>query len=201
MSRSIGLIGMMGSGKTTVARLLGARLGRGVIDTDAEIVRWRDRRIPAIFAEEGEAAFRAYEARVIEELATLDDVVISLGGGAPLTDGNVAHFLLTGVLVYLAVPPEELVRRLVDEDGGRPLLDVEDPAARIRELHAERDPRYREVADAVVDGDDAPADVTDEILDWLRESKDVLTPGEFERIMHDEPSSRRSSDARPGEET
>lgn len=192
MSRSIGLMGMMGAGKSTVAGLVGDRLGRRVVDTDEEIARWRGASIPEIFAEEGEQAFRSYEQEVIEELARIDDLVISLGGGAVLADANVAAFLLTGVLLHLHVPAGELARRLEDTAGERPLLHNPDGgsgdgdgglAARVGDLHERREPRYREVADGIIDADAPPEEVTDRIMDWLLENETVLTPSEYERLM------------------
>lgn len=182
MSRNIALIGMMGAGKSTIAELLGERLGRRVVDTDEEIERWRGASIPEIFEDEGERAFRDYEASVIEELARIDDLVLSLGGGAVLADGNVAAFLLTGVLVYLDVPAPELIERLKGAAEGRPLLDG-DLVGRVEALHEQRDPRYREVADAVIPADGAPEVVTDRVIEWLSENPDVVTPSEYERIM------------------
>lgn len=182
MSRTVGLIGMMGAGKSTVAGLLGARLGRRVVDTDDEIERWTGRSIPEIFEDEGEAAFRSYEAEVIAELARFEDLVISLGGGAVLSDANVAHFLLTGVLLYLDVPPATLVERLEDSSAGRPLLRG-DLHERLTGLHAERDERYRGVCDARIDAEDAPETVIERIIEWLLEHPDVLTPSEYEAVM------------------
>lgn len=182
MSRNIALMGMMGAGKSTIAGLLGHRLGRRVVDTDEEIERWRGISIPEIFAQEGEAAFRRYESTVIGELAKVDDLVISLGGGAVLRDANVAAFLLTGVLVYLEVPPEELVDRLRGT-AGRPLLAGEDLADRIHELHGRRAPRYEEVADGMVDAAGPPPAVLERLVGWLCEHRDVLTPSEYERLM------------------
>lgn len=182
MSRNIALMGMMGAGKSTVATLLGQRLGRRVVETDDEIERWRGMSIPEIFAQEGEAAFRRYEASVIEELATVEDLVISLGGGAVLRDANVAAFLLTGVLVHLDVPADELVIRLRGSED-RPLLEGGDLRERVHELHAGRAPRYAEVADGTVDAVGTPEEVTERLVDWLCEHRDVLTPSEYERLM------------------
>ena len=86
MSRNICLVGMMGAGKSTVAELVGARLGRLVADTDDEIRGWSGRSIPEIFAEHGEPGFRELERQVVEELPTFHDLVIALAGGAVLRD-------------------------------------------------------------------------------------------------------------------
>lgn len=174
--------GMMGVGKTTVAAELGSALGRAVADTDHEVERWTGRTIPEIFAEDGEAAFRVLESRVVRELATYDDLVVATGGGVVLSDDNVADLSLTGVLIHLDAPVEVLVARLQGEADGRPLLDGDLPA-RVRDVHARRAARYADVADLTIDATPPVADVVAGLLDWLREHGDVLTPSEYERLI------------------
>lgn len=176
------LYGMMGVGKTTVARLLGGELGRAVADTDAEVERWTGRTIPEIFATDGEATFRELEARVVRELATYDDLVVALGGGTVLRDDNVADLSLTGVLVHLTAPVDVLVDRLAADPGARPLL-ADDPTGRLQAVHAARAARYAEVADLTIDASPPAEEVLATLLDWLREHDDVLTPSEFERLI------------------
>ncbi len=182
MSRNIALIGMMGVGKSTVAEALGRRLARRVVDTDDELRDWTGRSIPELFDLYGEAGFRDLEHQVVEELAHLHDLVISLGGGAVLRDDNVASLLLTTVLVHLDADPDVLVERLRAGRQDRPLL-AGDLDARVRETHAVRAARYREVADLTVDAGRAPDAVTDEIIVWAMEQGDVLTPSEHEQVM------------------
>ncbi len=181
MSATIALSGMMGAGKTTVGRALADRLGRRLVDTDDEIVRWVGRSIPEIFATEGESAFRRYEAVVVRELAAVPDLVLALGGGTVLADGPVADLTLTGVLVHLDVPTATLAAR-VGTGSGRPLL-TGDAAARIAEVAAARHDRYHEVADVVVEADRPVDEVVDAVLAWLRHHRDVLTPSELEAIL------------------
>lgn len=185
MSRNIHLVGMMGSGKTTVGRVLAERLGRGFVDTDDEIVRQIGRPISQIFAEAGEASFRAIEHQVIRDVARADDLVVALGGGAVLADANVAELLVTGVLVELRVAPPALVARLSDQAAGRPLLTgaAGDLATRIEALAAERAPRYAEVADFSVDGDAPPVQVAEAVLAAAMARGDVLTPSEHEHLL------------------
>jgi shikimate kinase len=184
MSRNIALLGMMGAGKTTVARLLADRLGRRVADTDDEIRTWQGRSIPELFVAHGEAGFRELERQVIEELSKLHDLVLSLGGGAVLRDDNVASLLLTGVLVELRAEPEVLIERLRGESDGRPLLGpAEDLEERVRAVHAERAARYAEVADLTVDASRPPDEVVHDILEWAMAQGDVLTPSEHEQVM------------------
>jgi len=181
VSATISLYGMMGVGKSTVGRELARRLGRRLVDTDAEIRRWVGTSIPEIFASEGEAGFRRYEAAVVRELAAVPDLVLSLGGGTVLSDDNVTDLTLTGALVLLDADLPTLVRR-VGKGRGRPLLAA-DPEASLRELVAARGPRYREVADVVIDARGSVTRVTDRVIDWLTEHRDLLTPSELEAVL------------------
>jgi shikimate kinase len=181
MSGNVALAGMMGVGKTTVGSALAARLGRRLVDTDEEIVRWVGVDIPTIFAERGEPAFRDLERQVVRRLATLEDLVLSLGGGVVLSDDNVADLSLTGVIIQLTVPIEMLLGRL-SGTADRPLLegDLED---RLEAVVAERAERYASVADVTIDASGPPETVVADILGWLRERPTVLTPSEFEAIL------------------
>jgi shikimate kinase len=182
MSRNIVLYGMMGVGKTTVARLVADRLGRMAVDTDAEVERFVGQPIPAIFAQAGEAYFRAVEHQVIRRLATADDLVLSLGGGAVLSDDNVADLMLSSVLVLLDADADVLADRLRTDDGQRPLL-AGDLRARIAEVLDERGPRYRQVADLTVDAAAQPDVVADAVVTAVQHLGDVLTPSEHEQVM------------------
>lgn len=171
---------MMGAGKSTVGRLLGADLGRGFVDTDEEIVRHVGRPIAQIFEEAGEPYFRAVEHQVVREVARADDLVVALGGGAVLSDDNVAEILLAGVIVELRVSVAELVRRLAPTRASRPLLAGGDLEARVAATVAERAGRYAAVADLAVEGGEPPDAVVDAIVATLMARGDVLTPGEHE---------------------
>src|SRR5688572_8881300 len=144
------LVGLMGAGKTTVGRLLARRLKLRFYDSDQEIARRCGVKIPVIFEIEGEAGFRSREQQVIAELAVQEGIVLATGGGAVLADENRRLLASGGTVVYLNARPEDLYER-VRQDRHRPLLATADPLARLRELHAERDPLYRAVADLVID--------------------------------------------------
>jgi shikimate kinase len=144
------LVGLMGAGKTTVGRLLARRLKLRFYDSDQEIERRCGVKIPVIFEIEGEAGFRSREQQVIAELAIQEGIVLATGGGAVLADENRRHLSSGGTVVYLNARPEDLYER-VRQDRHRPLLATADPLARLRELHAERDPLYRALADLVID--------------------------------------------------
>jgi shikimate kinase len=158
------LVGMPGSGKTTVGQELAARLGVPFIDLDAEIERERGRSVPEIFREEGEAAFRAIEAAALVDASRHDPAVISCGGGIVLEPANRITLRNTGVCVFLDVPLEEL-RRRVRPSADRPLIRTDRDLDR---LLAEREPLYREFAANVVDGRGAPGEVADAIIEELR---------------------------------
>ena len=141
----------MGAGKTTIGRQLARRLGRAFHDSDHEIVARNGVPIPTIFEIEGEDGFRRRERQAIEELTQLPEIVMATGGGVVLDADNRRMLRETGWVVYLNVPPFMLYQR-TRHDKNRPLLQVEDPLARLEALHAQRDPLYREAAHLVVEG-------------------------------------------------
>lgn len=136
---------MPGSGKSTVGRQLGRRLGLPFFDSDHVIEQRIGCRIREFFEREGEAAFRDVEQDVLKELTTGDGRVVATGGGAVLRAENREQMRRAGQVIYLRSTPEELYRR-VRHDTSRPLLQVDDPLGRLRALYAERDPLYRETA-------------------------------------------------------
>jgi shikimate kinase len=148
---NIYLVGLMGAGKTTIGRQLARRLNRNFYDSDHEIVDRTGVPIPTIFEIEGEAGFRKREQQTIAELSKMHDIVMATGGGVVLDPENRNRLRETGWVVYLNVPPLMLFQR-TRNDRNRPLLQVEDPLARLESLHAERDPLYREAANLVVEG-------------------------------------------------
>lgn len=139
------LVGMPGSGKSTVGRQLARRLGLPFFDSDTLIEQRLGCSIREYFAQRGEDAFRDVEQQVIAELASGPDAVVATGGGAVLRESNRHKLHSAGCVIYLRSTPEDLHRRL-RHDRQRPLLQVADPLGRLRSLHAERDPLYREAA-------------------------------------------------------
>jgi len=135
------LTGFMGTGKTTVGREAARRLGRTFVDMDDVIVARAGRPIPRIFAEDGEAEFRAIEAAVCAELSAQDGLVIATGGGALVNPANRITLQRSGVVVCLDARPDEVLRR-VGGNTDRPLLNVPDPAARVAELLSARREAY-----------------------------------------------------------
>ena len=154
--RGLVLVGPMGAGKTTVGRALAEATGLAFVDSDDLLVQVHGP-IPAFFAEHGERAFRAEEARVIEHvLSRAVPCVLASGGGAVLSPGTRSLLSRPEVaVVYLRVTEAEALRRL-DSGAGRPVL-AGDPAGTWSRILAERDPLYHEVADLVVDTTSDPA--------------------------------------------
>jgi shikimate kinase / 3-dehydroquinate synthase len=152
MKRSVFLVGLSGSGKTTVGRLLAERLGARFVDTDVDIERTTGRRIPDIFAADGEAAFRELERRTIREVIEAGPAVVSTGGGAPVDDDSRRAMHAAGLTIWLDAPTEVLVQRLAAlGTEERPLLAGDGgPAATLDRLRAERRFAYAE-ADLRVD--------------------------------------------------
>jgi shikimate kinase len=155
------LIGMMGSGKSTVGRLVADRVGRPFYDTDELIEQTGDASIPEIFAGEGESGFRERERWIVEDVASLPAGIVATGGGIILDPANVAAMRKSGTIILLAVDVETLTRRLGYSDD-RPLLAA-GKGERLRAIASERTERYRSSADVIVDAtgsiDDAVADV------------------------------------------
>lgn len=142
---NIALIGMPGSGKSTVGRQLARRLGWPFVDADTEIERQLGASIRSYFEQHGEPGFRDLESEVLGRLLAADSCVIATGGGAVLREANRRALRARAEVVYLRSTPEELMRRL-RHDTHRPLLQVADPMRKLRELYRERDPLYREAA-------------------------------------------------------
>lgn len=147
---NIFLVGLMGAGKTTVGKLIARHLNSPFIDSDHEIEKRTGVNIPLIFELEGEAGFRAREAAIIEELTGQSNIVLATGGGAILSPQNRENLRRNGTVIYLRARVEDLWQR-TRHDKNRPLLQTPDPQAKLKELFAQRDPLYREIADIIVD--------------------------------------------------
>ena len=147
------LIGFMGCGKSTVGIRLSYKLRRVVEDTDKLIEKKAGMLIKEIFATKGEAAFREMETDILKDLQlSKEEKIISTGGGLPMKKENHALLKELGTVVYLRISPENVWERLKN-DTTRPLLQCEDPLAKIKELLAMRAPVYEEAADIIFDVD------------------------------------------------
>jgi shikimate kinase len=165
--RSIVLIGMMGVGKSSIGRRLGARLGAPFVDADTEIERAAGMSIADIFARHGEAAFRSGEARVIARLLNGGPQVLATGGGAVMNEPTRALIKERGVSIWLSAELDLLLRRISKRKAERPKLQTDDPAATLRDLLTTRQPIYAQ-ADITVQSRDVPHDaIVTEIIEAL----------------------------------
>jgi shikimate kinase len=146
------LVGLPGSGKSTLGRQLARRLRLRFVDADAELERRLGVSIPTIFEIEGEAGFRDREETTIAELTRLQGIVLSTGGGAVLRPANRQLLKENGTVIYLHAEPSMLWER-VRHSRNRPLLQTDNPMARLVQLYGERDAFYREVASHVVESE------------------------------------------------
>lgn len=144
------LVGMPGSGKSTVGRQLARQLNLQFVDSDHVIEQRLGMPIRDWFAQHGEEAFRDTEQAVIDELSQLDGAILATGGGTVLRPSNRNALHSRCHVFYLRSSPDELFRRL-RHDTHRPLLQVQDPLKKLRDLYRERDPLYRRTAHFVIE--------------------------------------------------
>jgi shikimate kinase len=160
----VALIGFMGSGKSTVGRLLAARLGYAFLDLDQWLERRQGKSIRQIFQESGEEAFRELESSALREFSSRRRVVIAAGGGAPVREANRSFFRRASTF-YLEISFEEFLRRTASSPD-RPLRGR--PAEELARLFESRLPIYGELGERVASEGRAPAEVVEEILEKLR---------------------------------
>lgn len=165
--RHVVLVGLSGAGKTTVGRLAAATLGGRFIDLDAEVERRAGKSVRGIFAEDGEAAFRAHEAACARDVLAGPPSILAAGGGYFEGEANRSLARAAGLVVYLSVGIGAAVSRLA---GGadRPMVDGADPASRLRDLLARREKGYLEADHTVVTDGRTPEVVADEVASLAR---------------------------------
>ena len=164
--RSLYLVGMMGSGKTSTGRPLAERLGYGFVDADAVIEQAAGCSIPEIFERDGEAGFRALESQVLNAISQRHSLVVATGGGVVTQQENWG-LLHSGIVIWLDVVPEQLMQRLKADSTVRPLLQTDDPDAALNALLNRRRPLYAEADLTVVIDQETPDAVADGILQLL----------------------------------
>ena len=168
------LVGLSGTGKSTVAPLLAERRGVVAVDLDRLLEQRFGRPVAQVFLEDGEPEFRRAEAELLAEVLVGPPAVIATGGGAVLDPESRRRLADAAFVVWLSAPIDLLVRRLSDVAERRPLL-ADDPATALRAMAAERDPLYREVADLVVDVEGrSPEEIAEMVADVVV----VATTGE-----------------------
>ena len=161
--RSLYLVGMRGSGKTSTGRPLAERLGYGFVDADAVIEQAAGCSIPDIFDRDGEAGFRSLESQVLSAISQRHSLVVATGGGV-VTQPENWGMLHSGIVIWLDVVPDQLLQRLNADSTVRPLLQTADPEAALNALLNERRPLYAEADLTVVINDETPEAVADGIL-------------------------------------
>ena len=164
--RSLYLVGMMGSGKTSTGRPLAERLGYGFVDADAVIEQAAGCSIPEIFERDGEAGFRKLESQVLSAISQRHSLVVATGGGVVTQQENWG-LLHSGIVIWLDVVPEQLMERLRSDNTVRPLLQTADPDAALNALLEQRRPLYAEADLTVVINEETPETVAGGILQLL----------------------------------
>ena len=164
--RSLYLVGMMGSGKTSTGRPLAERLGYGFVDADAVIEQAAGCSIPEIFERDGEEGFRKLESQVLSAISQRHSLVVATGGGV-VTQPENWGLLHSGIVIWLDVVSDQLLQRLKADSTVRPLLQTTDPEAALNALLNKRRPLYAEADLTVVINDEPPEAVADGILQLL----------------------------------
>ena len=164
--RSLYLVGMMGSGKTSTGRPLAERLGYGFVDADAVIEQAAGCGIPEIFDRDGEAGFRSLESQVLSAISQRHSLVVATGGGV-VTQPENWGLLHSGIVIWLDVVSDQLLQRLNADSTVRPLLQTADPETAVNALLSERRPLYAEADLTVVINEETPETVADGILQLL----------------------------------
>ena len=160
------LVGMMGSGKSSVGRPLAAALGYRFLDADSSVEQVAGRSIAEIFASEGESGFRELESAVLNQIASWHSLVVATGGGAVTRKTNWGH-MQQGIVVWLDAPDELLVERLAADPTPRPLMQSPDPGARLASLLDERRPLYSQADLRIIQDGRSPELVAQQILESL----------------------------------
>jgi shikimate kinase len=156
------LVGFMGAGKTTAARMLGRRLGWHVIDVDERIEQREGRRVASIFAAEGEPYFRQIERQVLHDLLPLREVIVATGGGTFVDPDNRALMLADGSVAWLDVPLAKVIER-VPPDGRRPLAADRE---QMKQLFERRQIAYS-LAHVRIDASRPTPEVVERLLEWV----------------------------------
>lgn len=165
--KNIVLTGFMGTGKTEVGKILSRKLGYVLVDTDTEIEKEQGITITEIFKQYGESKFREIESNVIKRLSEINNAVISTGGGAVLRQENMDNLRKNGVIICLTASAETILKR-TGNNNDRPLLQVDNPLQKIKELLEFRRPYY-EKADVMIDTEGkTPLGVADEIIEKVK---------------------------------
>ncbi len=170
MKTNIALIGYMGTGKTAVGKILAEKLGFNLIETDSRIEETARSTIPEIFEKEGETGFREREIAAVKGIASEKFTVIACGGGVVLNRINIDRLKENSVIICLTASPKSILKRTSGQAGQRPLLEVEDALATIREMLHFRQPFYERAADITINTNRLlPGTIAEKIIDELEQ--------------------------------
>jgi shikimate kinase len=168
--KNIVLVGFMGTGKTTIATKLANKLKLRYVSTDDLIEKREKRTINEIFTKSGEAYFRDVEAEVVREISGMENVVVDAGGGVVIREENMPNLKSSGIVICLTAD-EETIMKQTKKYKHRPLLNVEDPKRKIRELLAKRAPFYAKADHTIDTGKLTVRQVVDEIIEIIGAKK------------------------------
>ena len=164
IKNNIFLVGLMGSGKTTIGKLIAKKLRYKFIDTDLLMEEKTGVKVPLIFEYEGEEGFRKREAKILSEVLRLDNIILATGGGIVLSDNNRQQLKERGNVIYLNAEINELAKRL-SNDKNRPLLQNTDIKEKLKELMGHRSFLYESIADSIIQTKNKRApDIANEII-------------------------------------
>ena len=162
----------MGTGKSAVGRAVAKKLQRKFIELDEIVVQMAGKSIPDIFQQDGEIAFREFEIQATRDIAREKRVIIACGGGIVLNSINIDRLRRDAVIIYLTASPGVIVKRISRDKNVRPLLNVADPASRVKELLKFREPFYERAADIKINTSRLDIDaVAEQIIDRLKEDE------------------------------
>ncbi len=163
-AKNIILIGLMGSGKSTVGRLLAEKIGLNFVDTDQELEKWTGRIISEIFATDGEKEFRRLETQIVSQVVNKTGQIIATGGGVILRSENIKALRKNGIIIFLNADVEVLYKRLKD-DNSRPLLQTNDLKKKLKDIFESRLELYCKTADFEIDTSNLePEEITQKIV-------------------------------------
>ncbi len=172
MKTNIALIGFMGTGKTAVGQLLTEKLGRSFVELDLLIEQKVGKSIPDIFQQDGETAFRELEIEVTKEISKDKNLVIACGGGIVLNKINIDRLRQQSRIVYLTASPRVILKRVANEEGQRPLLEVDNPTITISEMLSFREPFYERATDITINTSRLDIDaVAEQIISKLKDDE------------------------------
>jgi len=168
--KNIYLIGFMGTGKSTVGRMLAEDLGANFVDTDKMVEGKTGKTISDIFEESSEEEFRRLETDVLREITEKDNLVVSTGGGIVVTRGNLELMKETGIVITLIADVQTIMDRVMADGSNRPLLEVDEPFEEIKKLLFDRASFYINAHHIVETSDISAREAANQILDLVKEA-------------------------------